>query len=128
VSVTIDDPHPDLRNRLSKIADVETIDDQCIVAVVGENLMADARTGARVLDALHGIAVKMMSLGRSGLNLSIVVDDRDADRAVQSIHNALFENPVLLKREDAEGSVDSGEASTRDGSFAVFAAQDDRKR
>lgn len=96
VSVTIDDPHPDLRNRLSKIGDVELIDNQSIVAVVGENLMADARTGARVLEALQGMSVKMVSLGRSGLNLSIVVDDRDADRAVQSIHNALFEAPVAV--------------------------------
>ena len=98
VSVTIDERHDvdELQRRLSQIADVEMIDNQCIVAVVGENLMADARTGARVLEALHGIGVKMVSLGRSGLNLSIVVDDRDADRAVQSIHNALFEAPVAV--------------------------------
>jgi aspartokinase len=36
----------------------------------------------------------MVSLGRSGLNLSVVVDDADADRAVQSIHHALFEAAV----------------------------------
>jgi len=98
VSVTIDERHdlPELHEKLSKIADVEMIDNQCIVAVVGENLMAEARTGARVLEALQGISVKMVSLGRSGLNLSIVVDDRDADRAVQSIHNALFEAPVAV--------------------------------
>src|SRR5438105_1901420 len=98
VSVTIDERHdlPELQEKLSKIAEVEMIDNQCIVAVVGENLLADARTGARVLEALHGIGVKMVSLGRSGLNLSIVVDDRDADRAVQSIHNALFEAPVSV--------------------------------
>lgn len=96
VSVTIDERHDieELQTRLGKIADVELTDNQCIVAVVGENLMADARTGARVLEALHGIPVKMVSLGRSGLNLSIVVDDADADRAVQSIHSVLFETPV----------------------------------
>jgi aspartate kinase len=100
VSVTIDDRHDieELERRLQKIAAVEMIDNQCIVAVVGENLMADARTGARVLDSLHGIPVKMVSLGRSGLNLSIVIDDADADRAVQSIHNALFEEPVAAER------------------------------
>jgi aspartate kinase len=98
VSVTVDDRHDlqELERRLRKIADVEMIDDQCIVAVVGENLMFDSRTGARVLDALHGIPVKMVSLGRSGLNFSIVVDDADADRAVQSVHNALFETAVAV--------------------------------
>src|SRR5437762_1086152 len=98
VSVTIDERHDvdELEKRLKKIADVEMIDNQCIVVVVGENLMFDARTGARVLEALHGIPVKMVSLGRSGLNLSIVVDDADADRAVQSIHSVLFETPVTV--------------------------------
>src|SRR5436305_7184045 len=64
VSVTIDERHDldELQARLSKIAEVEMIDNQCIVAVVGENLMADARTGARVLEALQGIPVKMVAL------------------------------------------------------------------
>jgi len=97
VSVTVDDQeHLDaLQKRLEAIAEqVEIIGHQCIVAVVGQNLMADARAGARVLEALQGIPVKMVSLGRSGLNLSIVVDDANADRAVQSIHHALFEAAV----------------------------------
>jgi hypothetical protein len=45
-------------------------------------------------DALAGVPLTMFSLGRSGLNLSIVVEDRDADRAIRSIHQALFEAPV----------------------------------
>jgi len=40
--------------------------------------------------------MKMLSLGRSGLNLSIVVDDRDSDRAVRQVHAALFEQPVTV--------------------------------
>jgi len=38
--------------------------------------------------------VKMISLGRSGLNLSIVVDDARADEAVKAIHHTLFEAAV----------------------------------
>jgi aspartokinase len=37
----------------------------------------------------------MISLGRSGLNLSIVVDDARADEAVKAIHRTLFEAPVI---------------------------------
>lgn len=97
VSVTVDEKHDmeELERRLSAMGDVKMEDNQCIVAVVGQNVMSDARTGARVLDALHGVPVKMVSLGRSGLNLSIVVDDAHADRALQSIHHALFEVPVV---------------------------------
>jgi aspartate kinase len=97
VTVTVDETHDteELVKRLKTIADeVELIDGQCIVAVVGQNLMTDARVGARVLDALEGMPVKMISLGRSGLNLSVVVDDAHADRAVKSVHQALFEMPV----------------------------------
>jgi aspartate kinase len=97
VSVTVDEKHAmdELERRLRTMGDVKTEDNQCIVAVVGQNVMSDARTGARVLEAMHGIPVKMISLGRSGLNLSIVVDDAHADRAVQAIHHALFETAVI---------------------------------
>jgi aspartate kinase len=81
---------------LKDIAEVEVLDEQCIVAVVGRNLMTDSRVGARIFDALREIPMKMLSLGRSGLNLSVVVDDADADRAIARIHHALFEMPVKV--------------------------------
>ena len=99
VSVTVDERlnMDELERQLHQIAEnVETLDNQCIIAIVGQNLMSDSRTGARILGALDGIPVQMISLGRSGLNLSIVVDDAEADRAVRAIHNALFETPVAV--------------------------------
>jgi aspartate kinase len=98
VTVTVDEKHEmqELVRRLRAIADeVELIDNQCIIAIVGQRLMTDARVGARVLDALHDMPVKMISLGRSGLNLSIVVDDARADAAVKAVHHALFETAVV---------------------------------
>jgi aspartate kinase len=93
VTVTVDEKHDieELKARLEKLANVELYDGQCIIAVVGKNVMSDARVGARVLEALGNMPVKMMSLGRSGLNLSIVVDDVNADAAIQAVHQALFE-------------------------------------
>lgn len=110
VTVTVDEKHDmdELRKRLLAIADkVELSDGQCIVAVVGQNLMADSRAGARVLEALQGVPVKMISLGRSGLNLSLVVDDANADQAVKSIHHALFEGSVDGWRLPVGGGVSS---------------------
>jgi aspartate kinase len=97
VTVTVDEKHDieELTRRLHALAEVELYDGQCIIAVVGQNVMSDARVGARVLDALGGMPVKMMSLGRSGLNLSIVVDDANADDAVKAVHRALFESAVV---------------------------------
>lgn len=96
VTVTVDDKHDieELAQRLGKLADVELYDGQCIIAIVGQNVMSDARVGARALEALGNMPVKMMSLGRSGLNLSIVVDDANADAAVKVVHHALFESAV----------------------------------
>jgi len=97
VTVTVDERHDidELKRRIEALeAAVELYDAQSIIAVVGQNLMHDSRAGARVLDALQGLSVKMISLGRSGLNLSIVVDDASSHKAVQAIHHALFEEPV----------------------------------
>jgi len=93
VSVTIDEKHnlEKLIEKLAPVADVEVLDNQAIVAVVGRNLMRDAEVGARIFEALRGVPMSMFSLGTSGLNLSIVVSDADADRAIKAVHQALFE-------------------------------------
>jgi len=96
VSVTVDDTEnlDALKLKLANVADVRIDAGQSIIAVVGRNLMGESMVGPAIFDALQGIPLTMFSLGRSGLNLSIVVDDADADRAVRSIHHALFEAPV----------------------------------
>ncbi len=93
VSVTIDEKHnlPQLIEKLEPVADVEVIENQCIVAIVGRNLMRDSAVGARIFEALRGVRISMFSMGTSGLNLSIVVHPDDADRAVKAVHAALFE-------------------------------------
>jgi aspartate kinase len=98
VSVTLDEKHnlQQLIERLKPVADTVAIDNQCIVAVVGRNLMKNSQVGARIFEALQGIEVSMFSLGTSGLNLSLVMNEKDADRAVTAIHRALFEAPVTV--------------------------------
>ncbi|HUR81499.1 MAG TPA: aspartate kinase, partial [Thermoanaerobaculia bacterium] len=97
VTVTVDNVQAldELQRRLEQVVEhVEITQHNCIIAVVGQNVMSDARVGARVLEGLGNMPVKMISLGRSGLNLSIVVDDADADEAIRRVHRALFEAPV----------------------------------
>ena len=98
VSVTIDEKHnlAQLIERLKPVADVTVIENQAIVAIVGRDLMSDSVVAARAFEALRGIRVSMFSLGTSGLNLSIVVDNSDADRAVRAVHAALFEAHVKV--------------------------------
>jgi aspartate kinase len=98
VSVTIDEKHnlQQLIERLAPVAQVRVIENQSIVAIVGRELMRDSATAARVFDALRGVPISMFSLGTSGLNLSIVVDNSEADRAVRAVHAALFEVPAAV--------------------------------
>jgi aspartate kinase len=99
VSVTVDDAGnlDRLIERLAPIADVEILRNQCIVAVVGRRLMSDAAVGASVFDSLRGVPMSMFSLGTSGLNLSIALEEKDADRAVKAIHAALFEGARVTR-------------------------------
>ena len=93
VSVTID-RNEDLERlvaALQGVAEVEVRRDQAIIAVVGRQAMNDASVGATVLGALRGVPITMMSLGTSGLNLSIVLPEASAEKAVKSVHRALFE-------------------------------------
>ena len=64
-----------------------------IIAVVGRDLMTTA-IGAPIFQALEPYDVSMVSLGRSNLNLSVVVPDSEARAAVLAIHRNLFENPA----------------------------------
>ena len=96
VSVTLDESGDlaALREKLAPVADVTVLDNQCIVAVVGRKLMRDSAVVGRCFEAIRGIPVSMFSLGTSGLNLSIVLDQSHADQAVRAIHRALFEAGV----------------------------------
>jgi aspartate kinase len=99
VSVTVDDTHNigELRARLERERiEVSVVEDQCIIAIVGRNLMRDSLVGARVFEAMRGTPMTMFSLGTSGLNLSIVCDEGRADDAVRAVHAALFEAPVRV--------------------------------
>jgi aspartate kinase len=95
VSLTIDDAR-----RLDEIcadvrpyAEVSTETDQAIVCVVGDNLRSAPRVAARVFGALGDINVRMISQGASRLNVSFVVADSDASRAVQLLHQEFFAQP-----------------------------------
>src|SRR5207247_10814415 len=84
-----------LKERLGENGvDVSVRDNQCIIAIVGRNLMMDSMVGARVFEAMRGTPMSMFSLGTSGLNLSIVCDESHADDAVRAVHAALFEAAV----------------------------------
>jgi aspartate kinase len=93
VSVTIDDRRAldGIVAELSAFADVATEDGMAIVCAVGERLRTDARLATRVLGALEGLPLAMVSQGGSRKNITVVLRDADAPAAMERLHRRFFE-------------------------------------
>ena len=84
-----------LRHRL-KGQDIQVVGDPgvSVVAAVGAGMRGEQGVAARVFSAVasRGINVRMIAQGSSELNISFVVDERNADEAVRALHT-LVTNP-----------------------------------
>jgi len=93
ISVTLDDTSrlADAIADLEGIGHVEVRDGLAVVAVVGEGAPNHVGLPGHVFTLLGGvgIGVEMISQGASRVNLSFVVRESDADRAVRLLHRGL---------------------------------------
>ncbi|MBB6096697.1 aspartate kinase [Deinobacterium chartae] len=64
--------------------------DIALVAIVGEGMRGTQGVAARLFGALadEGINILMISQGSSELNISVAIEEKDADRAVRAVHRA----------------------------------------
>jgi aspartate kinase len=93
ISVTVDD----VTNLDDAVADLETIGNVevrsglAVVAVVGEGAAARIGLAGHVFTLLGGVGinVEMISQGASRVNLSFVVREAEADKAVRLLHRGL---------------------------------------
>lgn len=92
VSVTIDrsDHLAELLTELGEFSDVDVLEDQSIICLVGEKIPVTAGLGARMFKALGSVNARMVSEGASSMNLGFVVDSKDLTRAVQALHTEFF--------------------------------------
>ena len=77
-------------NLLGKvIKQVNVNDDVAVIAVVGSGMRGIKGVGAKVFSAVakRNINVIMIAQGSSELNLAFVVNDRDCEQAVRSLHD-----------------------------------------
>jgi len=94
VSLTLDAVHDlsALKNDLSRIASVEIKTGKAIVTII-----ADVRRSSEILARsfrtceLLGVPVQMISQGASKVNISFIVDDREAADVVKGLHEDFFE-------------------------------------
>jgi aspartate kinase len=92
VSLTIDNER-DLENiqeDLEGVAEVKIGKNRTIISAVGEGMHNSKGVLARVFSALRDIRIEMLSGGASEINLSFIVDNKDADKVVQILHKEFF--------------------------------------
>ncbi len=92
VSVTIDDrrrstPSSRTSRRLPRSS---STDEMALVCAVGERLRIDPALGARVVGALDGIPLRMVSQAGSRRNLTVVLPQRTCTAAMTRLHDALL--------------------------------------
>ena len=92
VSVTVDDPTrlDPLLVDLRSLGDVSIERNRAVLAVVGAGIGEDTGAMARVLSALSGIRVHMVSLSATGINMTVVVDDESMQSGMQRLHDEFF--------------------------------------
>jgi aspartate kinase len=93
ISLTVDNAAtvPAVRDELSGLGEVEVLERMAIVSIVGRGFVRRAGLAARIFQALREVNVVMISFGASDVNLSMVVTEADAERAVRSLHAEFFE-------------------------------------
>jgi len=94
VSVTVDKDQ-DITlvvEALSTFAQVKVIQDKCIICIVGEGLHQDASIPGRVFGSIAdaSIPIHMISQGASDINISFVIDQAHAVKAVEVLHSEIF--------------------------------------
>lgn len=64
-----------------------------ILAVVGHHLPTQAGAAAHITSAVAdaGVNIEMLSYASDSINVSMVIDDKDVDVAVRTLHTKLFE-------------------------------------
>ena len=92
VSLTIEnDAHLDeICKELEPFTEVAVERDQAILCAVGDNIRHTPGVAARVFEALKCVNVRMISQGASRLNLGVVVDAKDLQKAAAALHQEFF--------------------------------------
>jgi aspartate kinase len=92
VSVTIDDTRrvPEIMAALSEVADVTREDGMAILCAVGDGLQNDPAFVGRLLEAMEGVPVRMLSQAAARRNITLVIAEADLEPALRRVHDRFF--------------------------------------
>jgi aspartate kinase len=86
-----------IRDDLNKLGEVRILREMAIVSLVGRGFFRYQGLARRIFDALAGVNVVMISFAASDVNISVVVEGTDAERAVHSLHREFFSDSAAEK-------------------------------
>ncbi|EPS27368.1 hypothetical protein PDE_02311 [Penicillium oxalicum 114-2] len=88
----IDDSLKGALNDLTKYGTVDIIPDMAILSLVGKQMKNMIGVAGRMFTTLgeNNVNIEMISQGASEINISCVIEERDADRALNIIHTSMF--------------------------------------
>ena len=92
VSMTIENPErvDEIVRELENMGLVTVEYNKAIICLVGQELWKDSIFVSRVFSSLNGTPIRMISLGASDTNLSIVVPEDKLNETIQSLHDQFF--------------------------------------
>ncbi len=77
---------------------VELVEDCCVLALVGDGMTGQPGVAANFFGALGkaGVNIRAIAQGSSERNISVVIDNADASRALRSVHGGFYLSPQTL--------------------------------
>jgi len=75
---------------LKPLGEVTVDRNRALICIVGNNLKYTPGIAHRAFGSIRNINILMVSHGASNINLSFIVDENDADAAVQQLHGDFF--------------------------------------
>ena len=73
-----------------RFARLETNADIAKVSVVGSGMINNPGVAAKLFEALYDAHININMISTSEIKISVLVDKKDADRAVQAVHDKIF--------------------------------------
>ncbi|CAP85393.1 Aspartokinase [Penicillium rubens] len=88
----IDDDLQGALNDLKRYGTVDIIPEMAILSLVGKQMKNMIGVAGRMFTTLgeNSVNIEMISQGASEINISCVIEERDADRALNIIHTSMF--------------------------------------
>ncbi|HMG90474.1 MAG TPA: aspartate kinase [Chryseolinea sp.] len=92
VSVTIDNNTQlaSIENELKKFGTISVDKDQTIICIVGQKITVQQDVFKKIFDSLADVPIRMVSCGGSTNNVSVLVDKKDKDKALNVLNEGLF--------------------------------------